>query len=322
MHDPHARQAPARTARVWRKLAWRSRFVRDPARHLADAGTFDGIADAALRDALLADARALPLAERLRLVAPFGGGRPGLEHLLRRRLRTAPDGAPYFDLGGTRLFFRPDHAVHDEAEVLRGALVILREAYVDAPEFFRGPVRIAPGDVVLDLGGNLGTSAMRFASLAAPAGRVWSFEPIYHRLLRRNVEENGVQGVEVVAAGAGETSGEAVFAVTDVGIDSRLARPTHGGLKVRVPMVAIDDWVEREKLARVDFVKMDIEGAEELALRGAARTIARFRPKLTIASYHTDPEGDAQHPKLLRLLREWGYRIEERPGRHLGAWSA
>lgn len=50
--------------------------------------------------------------------------------------------------------------------------------------------------------------------------------------------------------------------------------------------VTLDDYVTRLQLPRVDFIKMDIEGAESLALAGARHTIAHFQPRLAICLYH------------------------------------
>jgi hypothetical protein len=55
---------------------------------------------------------------------------------------------------------------------------------------------------------------------------------------------------------------------------------------INVSSIAIDDLVTRENIEKVDFIKMDIEGAEANALVGAQKTIAKFRPKLAICVYH------------------------------------
>lgn len=306
---------------VLARFMWQTQFIRDPVGYLTAQGFFDRINDLPLRGVLLAEAGQLSLAERLRLVRPFAPIRPDLYYFLQRRLRSAPNGEPYFDLGDVRIFFHPEYAVEDEAAAIHGALIILTEAYVDVPEFFSHHVSIEAGNVVLDLGGNLGTSAILFSRLTGSQGHVYSFEPVHHRLLQRNLAENGIRNVEVVAAGVGTESGEVEFAITDMGIDSRIANLSSSDRRLRVPMTTLDEFVEQKQLQHVDFIKMDIEGAEERALRGAERVISRFRPKLTIASYHTDPEGEKQHPKLLHLLREWGYRVEDIPQKHIYAWT-
>jgi hypothetical protein len=62
----------------------------------------------------------------------------------------------------------------------------------------------------------------------------------------------------------------------------------------RVPLTTIDKLVEELKLERVDYIKMDIEGAEEKALRGGHETIKRFRPRLSVSVYHAE-----DHPKTV-----------------------
>jgi FkbM family methyltransferase len=274
------------------------------------------------RRRLLTDGRAFPLWQRLRQVLSVGP-KPSLDELLMSRLRRAPDQAEYFDMNGERVFFRPPKLpVRNEGAMYRGAVQILKEAYIEPSGFFCDQVQIRRGDVVFDLGGNLGTSAMLFAQRTGPRGRVYSFEPVYHELIERNVRENGLQNITVVPVAVAERSGEAEFAITDEGIDSRIDPFGRGGTRRKVPVTTIDDYCAREAIARVDFIKMDIEGAEEPALRGGEKTIRTLRPRMSIASYHRDAGfgGDLQHPKLVKLLREWGYNLREVKQSHIFAW--
>ncbi len=126
----------------------------------------------------------------------------------------------------------------------------------------------------------------------------------------------------MIPKGVGAASGEAEFAITDRGIDSRMDPVGKGGIRRQIPITTLDEFVEQEGLDRVDFIKVDIEGAEELALRGAREVIRRFRPKWSLASYHTDCGfgGDPQHPKLVRLLEEYGYSIREVGEERIFAW--
>ena len=79
---------------------------------------------------------------------------------------------------------------------------------------------------------------------------------------------------------AGAEEGEVAFNVTEVGIDPRLATAASKGRRVDVKMTTLDVFIERQGLDRGDLVRMDIEGAEELALRGADRLIERLPPSL------------------------------------------
>lgn len=302
------------------KLLWRLRFLVDPGGFARGEPFSAGEDPAPIRDVLLEAAASLPLRDRLAFVGPRPPRRDLMELLLLAR-RRGIGRDEHFDLGDRRIFFRPDHPVPDPHAYLEGILLILKEAYGRPSPFFSPEVRVESGDTVFDVGGNLGTSALLFSRLAGPDGRVVSFEPIFHNLLRRNAEANGASDVRVVAAGVAESSGEAEFALSDRGVDSRMSGPRFaGGRKITAPLITLDGFVEREGLDRVDFVKMDIEGAEESALLGATETLRRLRPRLSIASYHTDPEGRAQHPRLVRLLGRLGYEVREVEGRHIYAW--
>ncbi len=77
------------------------------------------------------------------------------------------------------------------------------------------------------------------------------------------------------------------FYSQDNGPGSRVSSIPSPELDLRSESVCIDDLVDRQNLSRVDFIKIDIEGAELQALRGAEKTLRRFRPKLAIAVHHS-----------------------------------
>lgn len=254
------------------------------------------------------------LRERLTYINPLGE-RLTEEELIARSLRRGKGGDDYFRLDGLKLYFRPDFSVGDEKEFLSCIQLVLRESYL-YHDIFSERVKVGPGDYVLDLGGSIGTSAITLGRLVGPTGRVFSFEPLTHAVLQRNLAENGITNVRVIPEGVSESAGETEIHFTDQCINSSIANPTPGDglLPVHhrtVRLTTVDDFVEQEKLDRVDFIKMDIEGAEEPALLGSRRVIERFRPKWSIASYHYDFQGEEQHPKLVRRLREFGYDLEE-----------
>jgi hypothetical protein len=76
---------------------------------------------------------------------------------------------------------------------------------------------------------------------------------------------------------------------------------------LRISTLSIDDFVKRNRIPKVDFIKMDIEGAELSALRGAVETLKTSKPKLAIAVYH-DVNDLVQIPTFLSELN-LGYRF-------------
>jgi FkbM family methyltransferase len=158
-----------------------------------------------------------------------------------------------------------------------------------------GPYRVKPGSIVLDCGANIGDFVRE--ALSAGAGLVVAIEPGPRNLecLRRTFAKEIASGaVRVVAEGVWHEPGRLKMALHDNtlldGVVSNLRQeaPTTGYLEV--PLTTIDNLVGELGLPRVDFIKMDIEGAEPNALQGAKRTIASFKPQMAIATEHFPSE--------------------------------
>jgi FkbM family methyltransferase len=156
-----------------------------------------------------------------------------------------------------------------------------------------GTIEALPGDYVLDCGGCLGDTALYFSHKVGPHGKVLSFEfvPSNVELWRRNVEMNPhlMSAIQLVQSPVSERSGEKLF-IEGSGPGTRVAAQARDPKALRVETVAIDDVVNSEGLPRVNFIKMDIEGSELIALRGAEKTLRKFRPKLAISIYHKLPD--------------------------------
>lgn len=153
----------------------------------------------------------------------------------------------------------------------------------------RGPVAIRKGDIVFDAGSHLGTFT-RFA-LGCGARLVVAFEPepTNAACFRRNLEKDIQEGrVILIEAALWEIPGGLDFVAPSLqwgSGDGHLAMgEEHASL--RVSATTIDETVVRLKLGRVDFIKMDIEGAEPYAIRGGGRTLARFGPRMAVCVYH------------------------------------
>jgi len=157
--------------------------------------------------------------------------------------------------------------------------------------FYRhGAVEIGAreGDVVLDGGGCWGDTALYFADRAGTNGSVFvfEFEPGNLQLLRHNLSLNPhlERKINIVERALWSHSDEELH-FDSKGPGTRLEE---GGAAAEhsVKTQHIDGLVQERGLQRVDFIKMDIEGAERAALRGAAETIKRWKPRLAITVYH------------------------------------
>jgi FkbM family methyltransferase len=170
------------------------------------------------------------------------------------------------------------------------------------------------GDVVFDVGANMGFYTFLAARRVGRLGRVFAFEPqqdlVEH--LRRSVELNDVSSHVVLVPGAvvAEAAGPVPLFFMPPGGESGgvsvLPRP---GLEARpramAPPIVLDEWAARVGLRRLDVIKIDIEGAELAALRGAKRLLKELRPRLLVTELGL-PGGSAPG-ELATLLTEHGY---------------
>jgi FkbM family methyltransferase len=150
-------------------------------------------------------------------------------------------------------------------------------------------IKAEEGDVVIDAGGCFGDTALYFAHEVGEKGKVYSFEflPENLAIFEQNMSLNPElsKRINLVKMPLWSKSREQLF-VEAKGPATRVVPNGSRPDALRVETLTIDDMVRNEKLGHVDFIKMDIEGAELEALRGAERTIRRFRPKLAISVYH------------------------------------
>lgn len=163
----------------------------------------------------------------------------------------------------------------------------------------RAPARVRRGDIVFDVGAHLG-SFSRFA-LDRGAARVVMFEPqpVNARCLERTFAEEIRDGRAVlVEAAVWDREGELSFATEGPGTMGHVDEEGGGGRAVTVRATTFDATIERLGLPRVDFLKMDIEGAERHALEGGRRMLARSRPRMAICIYHR-PDDAAVIPRVV-----------------------
>jgi len=163
-------------------------------------------------------------------------------------------------------------------------------------DYDNGDVAVRPGDTVIDCGAHIGTFT-RLALLRG-ASRVVAVEPDPLNLVcfEKNFDDEIHYGrVTLVKGGVWDTRTALALsedAGENSGIDSFIVKVPGGRTLPGIPVMPLDDIVLDLHLDRVDFIKMDIEGSERHALRGAEQTLRRFKPRMAICVYHLpdDPE--------------------------------
>ncbi len=168
-----------------------------------------------------------------------------------------------------------------------------------------GDTGVQPGDVVLDCGAHVGTFTR--AALDAGAKLVVAIDPSPPVLeaLRQNVAEGVAEGrVVIVEKGVWDREDVLPLTMTEDNHGTHHLSPEAPDEEsvVNVPLTTIDNLVAELNLDRVDFIKMDIEGAEQKALMGAQDTLANYKPRLAIAAYHL-PDDQVRIPAIVNAAR-------------------
>jgi len=129
---------------------------------------------------------------------------------------------------------------------------------------------VRPGQTVLDVGANLGYYTLLFARAVGVSGRVFAFEPVEDnvKLLEQNIELNGYRNVTVIRKAVIDTTGLGqMFLSTSCCGNHTLFAPEENSSSVRVETISLDEYFH-EYRGRIDFVKIDAEGAEGRIVRG------------------------------------------------------
>jgi FkbM family methyltransferase len=256
--------------------------VSDPHQADADIGHSDRtlIALLATRAPVALRPRFAPLLQRGDLAVLHG-----LAEGLRFPVRAVPTGHPH-----TRLLLLGDLEVPMQEALHR---------------------TVAPGSTVFDVGANIGFFSVLAGRLTGPGGRVVGFEPVpdVAQLARAAVARNGMAGhVAIRAQAVGATAGvEQLHVVGEASWSHLASRGRHPDTvaTIDVEVVTLDGLLDAGPAP--DVVKLDVEGAEVDAFRGATRLLEEHRPTLIVELHETNAE-------VADLLEDAGYALENLDG--------
>jgi FkbM family methyltransferase len=220
---------------------------------------------------------------------------------LRVRIPMPPDKPLFFWWSYVASEFRPERTL---SEYWCGDVGELRFLW----RFLR------PGQVFLDLGAHHGVYSILAAKKLGNTGRVVAFEPSVRerRRLNLHLKLNRITTVSVEPYAVGSHNGKDRLFVVVSGFNSMnsLQLPHLDGTvaEVSIETRRLDDYITEKKMARLDLVKIDIEGGELQALRGAQDTLRRFRPLVVceVLDWVTAPWGYPARA-IVSHLAEIGY---------------
>ena len=163
---------------------------------------------------------------------------------------------------------------------------------------------------IIDAGGYVGDTALLFSSYTDKNIHVFEASPSNMDIVRETIRLNHLDNIVPVSKALGEKSGTATFSLGERNsCNSLVERPGYNYPDhIEVPVVTLDDYV-RENDLEVGLIKVDIEGGEQLLLRGAVETIRTQHPILLISIYHSANDFFEIKPMIEKMCGKYTFRI-------------
>jgi len=203
-----------------------------------------------------------------------------------RRVRYAPrcvrkgtDRHLYETRDGRRYWLDPRNSLDSE-------IIQTGEFEAQSTALVRALVRA--GDVVLDVGANVGYYTVLLSKLVGPKGRVIAFEPTakYRTIASRNLAENRIENAQLFPQGLSNREEERTIHLGSSSATLHWVNPTPSSENETIDLRRLDGLVSQLDLERLDFVKVDVDGHEPAFLEGAWTTLDRFRPMVLLEVAH------------------------------------
>ena len=163
---------------------------------------------------------------------------------------------------------------------------------------------------IIDAGGYVGDTALLFSSYTDKNIHVFEASPSNMDIIRETIRLNHLDNIVPVSKALGEKNGTATFSLGERNsCNSLVERPGYNYPDhIEVPVVTLDDYV-RENDLEVGLIKVDIEGGEQLLLRGAVETIRTQHPILLISIYHSANDFFEIKPMIEKMCGKYTFRI-------------
>ncbi len=183
---------------------------------------------------------------------------------------------------------------------------------------------VRPGMTAFDVGANIGLYTLLLAKLVGNTGRVFSFEPVETGRLRENVKLNGLANVTVDSRLVMAEPGRQQIHIYTGGLNGlhTVANRHLKDAEIRTEekeAVSLDYYCRQGQLTKIDFLKIDVEGAEGQVLAGAANLLRRQAIDMILfeVSINTYRDMNTTIAEIFQLLRSCGYEIYEITGGRL-----
>ncbi len=185
-----------------------------------------------------------------------------------------------------------------------GSLGIIRDEFEPFMQKYFTPTK---DEVVIDVGANVGKYTLESAKAVGNSGLVVAIEPIaenYSALLQGIIANKLQKNIVPYNCAAGKNS-EVLKLFIGINSGTHSSKCNQGKGTQIVPCRRIDDIVDELKLQKVNWLKIDVEGAEFTVLEGTTQTLTQFKPKIIIEVW------DANRENVITLLESKGYACHE-----------
>jgi len=180
---------------------------------------------------------------------------------------------------------------------------------------------IKPGDIVIDVGANIGYYTLMAAARVGKRGHVYAFEPASHtfKILQKNIQINGFTNVSLYNLAISNEEGYVELYLSDsinTGATSITVPELFSGKVEKVRCITIDNFLNKENIKKVDLIKIDVEGAEPKVLRGMNKLLSEQNPKILI-EINEERLRSAGHSKdyIYEFLASKGYKAYDISGK-------
>lgn len=204
-----------------------------------------------------------------------------------------------------QFFYEPDSEI--------GSLLFWKQGFEEEDiRFFSTVINQKKHHVLFDIGANIGVHTIAWLNFCPLLQQVYAFEPSRStkNILDKNISEHKLQErVTTVALAVADFNGEAAFFEAADNAYSALKDTGRKSIKTNyaVPVQTLDTFMQHQNLANVDFIKIDVEGAEEQVLKGGIETLKKYKPDLFIEIYKgVNSNNNPEH--TVQMLKDIGYK--------------
>jgi FkbM family methyltransferase len=170
---------------------------------------------------------------------------------------------------------------------------------------------VKPNDTVLDIGANIGMFSLLGSRLVGDNGRIIAFEPSRKTfdILNENLKLNNCKNVEIVQLALGDTEGSIFLGEVENDALNFIDKNQKTGEEVALKL--LDNYLKENKINKIDFIKIDIEGAEYLCFKGATEMLKNHRPTIIMeCNENWCLRFGYSVFELLNFLSQFNYRFE------------